>query len=515
MSEIKVVRPDILDCLANLSSDEVFTPPTVVNKMLDLLPQELFKSPKTKFLDPFTKSGVFLREIVKRLDNGLADEIPDKENRIRHIFAHQVYGIAITQLTALFSRRSLYCNKDVNNERSTVRDCFKTEGGNIGYHPCRHTWVDGSCKVCGASKKALSQSADVENYAYPFLHDEVFMKQAQELGFDVVIGNPPYQMDDGGGNGASARPIYHLFVRQAKRLNPRYLSMITPSRWFTGGKGLDEFRDEMLGDSRIRYIHDFPEAADCFSGVQIKGGVSFFLWDRDNPGLCSVTSHKGAEIDGPVERPLCEQGSDVFIRYNSAISILHKVVQTKAVSFSELVSARMPFGLPNTYKGYKHKKDVSDIQIYVSGNDRELRGTIAYVPKSEITRGHEMIDWHKVYIAKAGSGSDTFPHPILPRPFYGAPKTVCNESYLVIGRFDSKEICANVMSYISTRFFRFLVLLKKNSQNAAKGVYQFVPMQDFTKPWTDEELYKKYKLTQEEISFIESMIRPMDAEAEK
>ena len=515
MSEIKVVRPDILDCLANLSSDEVFTPPAVVNKMLYHLPKKLFRSPKTRFLDPFTKSGVFLREIVKRLDKELEDVIPDKEERIRHIFANQVYGIAITQLTALFSRRSLYCNKDVNNERSTIRNCFRTEGGNIGYHPCRHTWVDGSCKICGASKKALSQSPDVENYAYPFLHDEVFMKQEQELGFDVVIGNPPYQMDDGGGNGASARPIYHLFVRQAKKLNPRYLLMITPSRWFTGGKGLDEFRDEMLRDSRIRHIHDFPEAADCFSGVQIKGGVSFFLWDRDNPGLCLVTSHKGPLVDGPIERPLLENGSDVFIRYNSAISILHKVVKNGFVSFSDLVSVRMPFGLPNTYKGNRKKKHESDLQIYVSGNDREFRGTIAYVPKGDVSRGHEMIGWHKVYIAKAGSGSDTFPHPILPRPFYGAPQTVCNESYLVIGGFDNREMCQNVMSYISTRFFRFLVLLKKNSQNAAKGVYQFVPMQDFSKPWTDAELYKKYKLTKEEISFIESMIRPMDAEEKK
>ena len=283
MSEIKLVRPDILDCLANLSSDEVFTPPKVVNEMLDMLPQHLFENPKTRFLDPFTKSGVFLREIVKRLDKGLMRAIPDKEDRLNHIFQRQVYGIACTQLTALFSRRSLYCNKNVQDKRSTARGLFSTEAGNIGYHRCHHTWVNGSCKICGASKKALSESKDVENYAYPFLHDEGFMKQAQELGFDVIIGNPPYQMRDGG-NGTSAKPIYHQFVTQAMRLNPRYLSMIIPARWYAGGKGLDEFRNTMLTDGRIRVLVDYENSSDAFSGVDIAGGVCYFLWDRDHKG---------------------------------------------------------------------------------------------------------------------------------------------------------------------------------------------------------------------------------------
>ena len=289
MSELKVIRPDILDCLANLSSDEVFTPPKVVNEMLDMLPQELFKSPETKFLDPFTKSGVFLREIVKRLDKGLAEAMPDKDKRIRHIFANQVYGIAITQLTALFSRRSLYCNKDVNNERSTIRDCFRTKDGNILYHPCKHTWEKGSCKVCGASKKALSELAEVENYAYPFLHDEGYMKQAQELGFDVVIGNPPNQMSDGG-FGTSSKPIYQDFVNRAKRLNARHLVMIIPARWYAGGKGLDEFRSEMLNDDSIKQIVDFENSHDVFDGVDVPGGICYFHRDASYHGKCVVTN---------------------------------------------------------------------------------------------------------------------------------------------------------------------------------------------------------------------------------
>ena len=286
--------------------------------------------------------------------------------------------------------------------------------------------------------------------------------------------------------------------------------MIIPSRWFAGGKGLDEFRDRMLNDDRIRVIHDYPEASDCFSGVQIKGGVCYFLWNRDEHGDCSVYSHKGDAVQGPIIRPLLEAGCGTFIRYNEAVSVIHKVMAKNEPSMETLVSTRLPFGLPNTFKGNKVKNSPSDLLVYVSGNDREERGSAAYVARNVISRGTEMIGWHKVYIAKAGSGSDSFPHPILPKPFYGAPDTVCNESYLVIGPFKDKQECENVMSYIATRFFRFLVLQKKNSQNAAKGVYQLVPQQDFSKPWTDAELYAKYGLSDEEIAFIESMIRPMD-----
>ena len=266
----------------------------------------------------------------------------------------------------------------------------------------------------------------------------------------------------------------------------------------------------MLHDNRLRIIHDYPEASDCFSGVQIKGGVSFFLWDRDNPGACAVYSHRGNETSGPVIRPLLERGCDTFIRYNEAVDILRKVMAFNEPSMEDLVSTRLPFGLTNTYKGKKTKQSDSDLRIYVSGNDREVRGTTAFVPLEDILKGHEMIPWEKVFIAKAGSGSDSFPHPILPKPFYGAPNTVCNESYLVIGPFKNKQECENVISYIATKFFRFLVLLKKNSQNAAKSVYQLVPQQNFGKPWNDEELYKKYGLTEAEIAFIESMIRPME-----
>ena len=502
-----IYNPDVLSCLANLSNDEVFTPPEVANSMLDMLPQELFSDPNTKFLDPACKSGVFLREIAKRLLAGLEPILPDLQQRIDHIFHHQLYGIAITELTSLLSRRGVYCSKYPNSVYSVSR--FDDAEGNIRYKRIPHRWKNGKCVFCGAAQSQYDRDEMLETHAYELIHttkpEDIF-----KMKFDVIISNPPYQLSDGGGNGASAKPIYQLFVQQAQKMNPRYLSMIIPSRWFAGGKGLDEFRDRMLNDNRIRVIHDYPEASDCFSGVQIKGGVCYFLWNRDEHGDCSVYSHKGDAVQGPIIRPLLEAGCGTFIRYNEAVSVIHKVMAKNEPSMETLVSTRLPFGLPNTFKGNKVKNSPSDLLVYVSGNDREVRGSAAYVARNVIARGTEMIGWHKVYIAKAGSGSDSFPHPILPKPFYGAPDTVCNESYLVIGPFKDKQECENVMSYIATRFFRFLVLQKKNSQNAAKGVYQLVPQQDFSKPWTDAELYAKYGLSDEEIAFIESMIRPMD-----
>ena len=502
MIQSNLYNPDVLTCLANLSNDEVFTPPQVVNRMLDMLPQELFRSKETRFLDPVSKSGVFLREIAKRLMVGLADVIPDVYERADHIFTHQLFGIAITELTALTSRRSVYCSKKANGPYSICRK-FQTEEGNLRYRAIEHTFVGGKCKYCGASELVFGESErkELESHAYEFIHTDKPEKLFGNMKFDVIIGNPPYQLDDGGAQ-ASASPIYQIFVKQALKLNPRYLSMIIPARWYGGGKGLDDFRKDMLENKNIRILHDFLNASDCFPGVEIKGGCCYFLWNRDQSGVCRVFTHTGDNVIEQKPRFLKEKESDVFIRYEIGVNILHKIKKLKEKTVDSIVSSQKPFGLRTFVKGNKQPfKDC--ITLYQNGG-------IGYIDKSQIERGEELLDKHKVFISRAYNAGDNYPHQIIGKPIYGAPNTCCTETYVVIGPFKNESESMSFISYISTLFFRFMVFLSKVSQMAPAKVYQFVPLQDFSHPWTDEMLYEKYGLTDDEIAFIESMIRPMD-----
>lgn len=522
-------NPDVLTCIANLSNDEVFTPPEFAGRMLDTLAEawatanggaDIWADKTVRFLDPCTKSGVFLREITTRLVDGLADDIPDLEARVDHILTHQVFGIGITHLTSLLARRSLYCSKHANGKHSIARS-LASDDGNIWFQRTEHTWVDGRCAYCGASMQTLDRGDDFETHAYAFIHtDDIQTRIAELFGgnmqFDVIIGNPPYQLADGGGSGTSAMPIYNLFVDQAKKLEPRLLTMVIPSRWFTGGKGLDDFRASMLEDDRVRSIEDYVISSDVFPGVALKGGVCYFLWDRDNPGPCRVTTHFKDEAPSTSTRPLLEEGVEVFIRFNEGLSILKKVVavETDATDtlslpadkrFDRLVSTRRPFGLDSTFRG-KTTKGAEDILVYQNG------GT-GYIPRSSITTGTDLIDKWKVFVGFAAPGTgnrDTYPHKIISTPFVGEPGSISSETYLCIGPFDSRVKAENALSYLSCRLTRLLILLHKPSHNTTRRVYTFVPTQDWTRKWTDDDLYAKYGISASEIEFIEKVVRPMD-----
>ena len=528
MFTLKGRNPDILTSIANLSNDEVFTPPSLANRMLDQLEDawaasnggaNLWADPTVRFLDPFTKSGVFPREITKRLVAGLADEIPDLEERVNHILTKQVFGIAITQLTALMARRSVYCSKWANGPHS-IAPTFTNRDGNIWFEPTQHTWANGKCVYCAASEQALNRDEHLETHAYALIHtdnphsllNEIFGADVQ---FDVIIGNPPYQLDDGG-YGTSAAPIYDKFVEQAKRLDPRFLTMIIPARWFSGGKGLDEFRDSMLNDSRIRSIDDFLNASDVFPGVGLKGGVCYFLWDRDNPGPCKVTTHFKDEEPSSTERPLLEPGLDVLIRFNTGVDILRKVIGAERGEldvlvlpenkrFDRLVSSSRPFGFRTFFKG-KSNGGPNDLPIFQNGG-------VGFVSRSDVEVGQQLIDAWKVFIGAAAPGTgnrDTYPHRIVPTPFIGEPGSICSETYLCIGPLSSKKEAESVLSYLSCRLTRLLILLHKPTQHTTRRVYTFVPTQKWNRKWTDADLYKKYGISNEEIAFIESVVRPME-----
>ena len=527
---LRARNPDVLTCIANLSNDEVFTPPEFANRMLDMLAEawadshngaNIWTDKAVSFLDPCTKSGVYLREVASRLTKGLAQEIPDLQERVDHILTKQVFGIGITRLTSLLSRRSVYCSKHAQGTHS-IANGFASDDGNIWFERTEHNWVNSKCTFCGASRASLDRGEGLETHAYAFIHTDNIRTRVTELfgarmQFDVIIGNPPYQLDDGG-FGASAMPIYNKFVEQAKELEPRFLTMVIPSRWLFGGRGLDDFRQAMLTDNRIRKLVDYPDSRQVFPGVDVAGGICYFLWNRDNPGDCCVVEFDHDQGSSEATRPLLETGAEVFIRSNRALPILRKIVTTEGGSqslslpdakrFDKQVSSQKPFGLRTFFRGVTKRSPKQDVLVLQSGGR-------AWTSRSEITAGNDLIDKWKVFTSKsssehAGQVDKNGQRRVLSLSGVIPPGSVVTETYILLGAYDSENEARNCFSYAVTRFFRFLIATRSSAQDLARSAYSFVPIQDFSIAWTDEMLYKKYGITNDEIAYIEKLIRPME-----
>lgn len=522
-------NPDVLTCIANLSNDEVFTPPEFANRMLDTLAEawaaenkgaNIWANSSVKFLDPCTKSGVFLREITARLNKGLAEELPDLQTRIDHILTKQVFAIGITHLTSLLARRSVYCSKHAKGSHSIAKS-FLSDTGNIWHERTEHAWSDGKCRFCGASKKILDRGAGLETHAYAFIHsDDITTRIAELFGgdmqFDVIIGNPPYQLADGG-QGASALPIYNKFVDQAKALQPRFLTMVIPARWFFGGRGLDSFRKSMLEDRRTRKLVDYPDSRQGFASVDVAGGVCYFLWNRDNEGDCEVVTNNIKGHQTTSVRPLLERGSDIFIRHNESIAILRKIALKESdapgivlppdLRFERQVTGQKPFGLRTFFRGTEKKHRADDVLVLQNGGR-------AWAARKEIIESVGLIDKWKVFTSKsssehAGQADKNGMRRVLSLSGVLPPGSVVTETYVLLGTYDSEAEARNCLSYALTKFFRFLVATRSSAQDLPRVAYSFVPVQDFSQPWSDEDLYAKYCLNDDEIALIESTIRPM------
>ena len=500
LSEKINYNPDVLSCLANLSNDEVFTPPRLVNDILDMLPEEVWRDKNATFLDPVSKSGVFLREIAKRLTKGLEVEFPDRQERVNHIFKNQLFGIAITELTSMLSRRSVYCTKKANSQYSVCTE-FETEAGNILYDRIEHTWKNGKCTYCGASKSEYDRDESLETHAYQFIHIEN-PEELFDMRFDVIVGNPPYQLSDGG-HGRSASPIYHKFVQQAKKLKPRYLTMIIPARWFAGGKGLNDFRDEMLNDDRIRRLVDYENSSEVFPGVDIAGGICYFLWDRDHPGLCEISNqYENGRVTS--ERKLNE--FEYFIRHSQAVPILRKVsnrFDLQSDNLSNVISSRKPFGMATNYKPKK-----KGIPCWF----KQSIG-LSYAKKEDVQDPNNYLDKWKLLIPPTPiAGQTDFSKPVQ---FYydgnmriAKPGECCTESWLVACAFKTKSEVVAFKSYLLTKIVRFLLLQTVVSQHVTKSRFVYVPdLKKYSGVYTDEILCNEWGISEKEWKFIDSKIR--------
>lgn len=509
------VVPDVLDTIAHISDDRVFTPPTLVSHILDALPPTTWSNPNLKILDPVCKTGVFLRECARRFMLGLTDSFPDAHKRREHILRNMLYGLAVDEITSLMSRRTLYCASDATRQFNPKKpeNChsaviFERPEGNILFPKVEHKFhpQTGLCSDCGVSKSQYDRGADLESYAYPFLH--IDLAQAfPNMKFNIIIGNPPYQMNDGeGGNGSSAIPLYQKFIERAKTNDPDLLSFVIPARWYADGKGLDDFRKAMRTDTAISLLVDIPDSGDAFPGVEIKGGVCYFVRKKGHNGPTLTKTLTSGKVVSEIERDLSE--FDVILRREEAARILRKVQSRVAKdmlnTLETFVSARKPFGLLANFKNFESKPFDGAVQIYANKN-------IGWVSRDVIAVNQEWIDKQKVIVSKAYGAGESYPHQITGKPIVASTPSCCTETYLVVRILEDEEQAQRFAAYMRTKIFRFLVSTRKTTQNMSRDKFKFVPDLPMTQEWDDEKLAAYFGLDEEDMTFISSMVREMTA----
>jgi len=508
--------PDVLQTISQLPADDVYTPPYVANLVLDSLPGHVWTDcPEYRWLDPGAKSGVFLREAFRRLMDGLVSHFPSPRERREHILRNMVFGAATTMLNGEMCRRTLYQSSDATGERIQDKELkdlvvvFSDSSGNIPYVRTEHT-LDRSgkaCSICRAPSGLIRDNR--ESFAYSFIHGTYPPRGIEEMQFDVIIGNPPYQigMEDSDGNRtANITPLYNLFVERAIEMNPRFVAMITPSRWFAGGKGLSNFRDAMISDRRLKSITDFPNPREAFPTVEIKGGVSYFLWDREWDGDCTFSSLRDGEVVSTDVRDLRKYG-DVILRDSSAVEIVDRVLSSEhlKVTMKEMVSTRDPFGQSIT-TNFKHSRE----KTFKGAIPLVFNNRIGYLRPEQIERNLDWVDKWKVLIPVASDGVSRESASVLGEPIALAPGSACTQSYLIAGVFDSQIEARNCAIFLTTKFCRYLVLQKKITQHTRSAMFSFLPLLDFKSKWTDEKLFALFELTAEQIGIIDRAIGPRD-----
>lgn len=480
---------------------EVYTAKREVVSILNLIPQEIWENNNSTFLEPSCGNGNFIEAIIlKKIKNlNINKNQQQLEFDILNAVCH-IYGIDIcfenikTCKNRIFKLIKKYFY-DIYNHLIPTEKFLTTLEYIIDLNYICNDTLKNSENICFIKWK-FSINLDCKEKIFKLSELLKSDKKQLNFSFDVIVGNPPYQLKDGG-YGASASPLYHLFVNQAKDLNPKYLSMIIPARWYAGGKNLDKFRNDMIQDKKISYLVDFTDSNDCFPGVEIKGGICYFLWDRNYHGDCTVINfnHK-KEIK--LKRKLNEY--PVFVRFNSSISILKKIKNVNENNLSNKVLGRNVFDLSTNFTDFRQHKTKNDILIYA-------RNTKGYIEKSIVKKNIELIEKYKVIIPKAGEGTGKFPNRIIGKPILTDKNSCCTETYLVIGSFDSILKAKNLYTYLNTKFVRFLIGLIKSTQDTTKDKFLFVPDLTMDEKWTNKKLYIKYGLNKQEIDFIELMIK--------